>query len=97
MDSDFPEPLRHFLAQLDELRSASIPDMDRVGRLLTELAADEEYFGPLIAEMPSESPGGKWLAKPERGPRLVLLHRPCPRHGSQPLLAHPPGRQHVPL
>jgi hypothetical protein len=44
MDSDFPEPLRHFLAQLDELRSASIPDMDRVGRLLTELAADEEYF-----------------------------------------------------
>jgi len=41
--------------------------MDRVGRLLTELAADEEYFGPLIAEMPSESPGGKWLVKPERG------------------------------
>jgi hypothetical protein len=67
MDSDFSEPLRHFLAQLDELRSASIPDMDRVGRLLTELAADEEYFGPLIAEMPSESPGGKWLVKPERG------------------------------
>jgi hypothetical protein len=33
MDSDVPEPLRHFLAQLDELRSTSIPDMDRVGRL----------------------------------------------------------------
>jgi hypothetical protein len=76
MDSDFPEPLRHFLAQLDELRSGSIPDMVRVGRLLTELAADEEYFGPLIAGMPSESPGGKWLVKPERGPRLVLFHRP---------------------
>jgi predicted metal-dependent enzyme (double-stranded beta helix superfamily) len=76
MDSDFPEPLRHFLVQLDGLRSTSIPDMDRVGQLLTELAADEEYFGPLIAEMPSESPGGKWLAKPERGPRLVLFHRP---------------------
>jgi len=74
--STFPEPLRHFLVQLDELRSASIPDMDRVGRLLTELAADEEYFGPLIAEMPSDSPGGKWLVKPERGPRLVLFHRP---------------------
>ena len=50
--------------------------MDRVGRLLAELGADEEYFGPLIAEMPSESPGGKWLVKPERGPRLVLFHRP---------------------
>lgn len=50
--------------------------MDQVGRVLVELAADEEYLGPLIAEMPSESPGGKWLVKPERGPRLVLFHRP---------------------
>jgi hypothetical protein len=41
-----------------------------------ELAADEEYLGPLIAEMPSKSAGGKWLVKPERGPRVVLFHRP---------------------
>ncbi len=54
---DFPSPLRHFLAQLDELRSGDILDMDQVGRLLVELAADEEYLGPLIAEMPSESAG----------------------------------------
>ena len=64
----FPSPLRHFLAQLDELRSGDIPDMDHVGRLLVELAADEEFFGPLIAEMPSASAGGKWLVKPERVP-----------------------------
>jgi hypothetical protein len=38
----FPSPLRHFLAQLDQLRSAGILDMDQVGRLLVELAADEE-------------------------------------------------------
>ena len=50
--------------------------MDQVGRLLVELAADEEYLGPLIAEMPAESAGGKWLVKPDRGPRLVLFHRP---------------------
>ena len=50
--------------------------MDQVGQLLVELAADEEYLGPLIAEMPAESAGGKWLVKPERGPRLVLFHRP---------------------
>jgi predicted metal-dependent enzyme (double-stranded beta helix superfamily) len=72
----FPGPLRHFLAQLDELRSGDIPDMDQVGRLLVELAADEEYFGPLIAELPPETAGGKWLVQPERGPRLVLFHRP---------------------
>lgn len=72
----FPSPVRHFLAQLDELRSAGIPDMGKVGRLLVELAAEEDYLGPLIAEMPSEVSGGKWLVRPERGPRLVLFHRP---------------------
>ena len=64
------------MAQLDELRSADVLDMDAVGQLLTELAADEEYLGPLIAEIPAESAGGRWLLQPERGPRLVLFHRP---------------------
>ena len=72
----FPGPLRQFLAQLEELRSADSLDMDQVGQLLVGLAADEEYFGPLIAELPAESAGGKWLVQPERGPRLVLFHRP---------------------
>ena len=52
------------------------PRYGPVGRLLVELAADEEYLGPLIAEILLESPGGKWLFEPERGPRLVLFHRP---------------------
>jgi hypothetical protein len=51
-------------------------DMDRVGRLLVELAADEAFFGPLIAQIPPGSPGSRWLVRPERGPRLVLVHRP---------------------
>jgi predicted metal-dependent enzyme (double-stranded beta helix superfamily) len=72
----FPSPVRQFLAQLDELRSAEVLDMDKVGRLLVELAADEEYLGPLIAEIPSAASGGKWLVRPDRGPRLVLFHRP---------------------
>ena len=25
--------------------------------------------------MSSNSPGGKWLVKPDRGPRVVLFHR----------------------
>jgi hypothetical protein len=81
----FPHPLRRFLAQLNELRSGDVPDMAEVGRLLVELAAEEEYFAPLIAQMPAESPGVHWLATPERGPRLVLVHRP------EPVLAHPAG------
>jgi len=71
-----PGPLRHFAVRLDDLRSADVFDMDQVGRLLVELAADEEFFGPLVAQIPSSSPGNRWLIKPERGPRLVLVHRP---------------------
>jgi hypothetical protein len=71
-----PGPLRQFVAQLDELRSPDVLDMDKVGRLLAELAADEEFFAPLIAGIPSAAPGDRWLVRPERGPRLVLVHRP---------------------
>ena len=65
---DLPGPLRHFLTRLDEMRSRSTLDMDKVGQLLVELAADEEYLGPLIAEIPSESPGGRWLSSPNEVP-----------------------------
>jgi predicted metal-dependent enzyme (double-stranded beta helix superfamily) len=71
-----PGPLRHFLAQLGELSSGHVIDMDKVGRALLELAADEEYFAPLIAQIPAQQPGVHWLVQPERGPRLVLVHRP---------------------
>ena len=72
----YPAPLHLFLAQLDDLRSSGAPNMGEVGRLLVELAANEEYFAPLIAAMPTKSPGVNWLVRPERGPRLVLVHRP---------------------
>jgi hypothetical protein len=74
--SALPGPLRHFVDGLDELCAADVIDMDRVGRLLVELAADEAFFGPLIAQIPPGSPGSRWLVRPERGPRLVLVHRP---------------------
>lgn len=71
-----PGPLRHFVGRLDALRSADVVDMHQVGRVLVDLAADDEFFGPLIAQIPSGSPGNRWLMRPERGPRLVLVHRP---------------------
>lgn len=69
-------PLRHFENQLTEVRSADALDMDEVGRLLAELAVDEEFFAPLVANIPAATPGVRWLIQPERGPRLVLVHRP---------------------
>jgi predicted metal-dependent enzyme (double-stranded beta helix superfamily) len=71
-----PSPLATFMARLDELRPAGVPDLDAVGRLLADLAADDDFFGPLIAQMPTQSQGVRWLVKPDRGPRLVLVHRP---------------------
>ena len=74
--SGLPGPLRRFADRLDEVRSADIVPMDQVGQVLVELAADEGFFGPLIAQLPFGSPGSRWLIRPERGPRLVLVHRP---------------------
>jgi len=74
--SEYPSPLRHLLSQLAELRAEDSIDMSKVGHLLVQLAADEDYLGPLIKAMPSESSGGTWLIQPARGPRLVLFHRP---------------------
>lgn len=38
--------------------------MDQVGRLLVELATDEEFFAPLIAAMPADAPAVHWLCGP---------------------------------
>jgi len=61
---------------LGQLSSGDVIDMDKVGQALVELAADQEYFAPLIGQIPAEAPGVHWLVQPERGPRLVLVHRP---------------------
>jgi len=65
------------MAQLDELRSDGDVAMDKVGQVLAGLAADEEFFAPLIAQIPAELMAVHWLAQPDRGPRLVLVHRPA--------------------
>jgi hypothetical protein len=41
--SALPGPLRRFADRLDEVRSADVVDMGQVGRVLVELAADEEF------------------------------------------------------
>jgi hypothetical protein len=62
----WPGTLRRFLEQLDGLRTADPPDLEEVGRLLVDLAADQEFFDPLIAELPSAEPGDRWLIRPEQ-------------------------------
>ena len=61
-----PGPLREFATGVDEARSADAPDMDAIGRLLVRLAADDEFFRPLIADMAPASMDVHWLLQPER-------------------------------
>ena len=61
-----PGPLRYFSGRLDDLRSADVLDMNQVGRLLVELAADEELFDPLNAQQTTGSAGNRWLIRPAR-------------------------------
>jgi hypothetical protein len=58
------------MAQLNDVGAGDVPEMEKVGRLLVELAADGEFFGPLIAEMPADHAGGRWLVKPSRAHRV---------------------------
>jgi len=67
-------PLGNFLSQLDELRGADVLDLDAVGRLLAGLAADDDFFAPLIAQMPTQSQGTHWLVKPHVPPQDVHNH-----------------------
>jgi predicted metal-dependent enzyme (double-stranded beta helix superfamily) len=74
---DLPGPLRGFLTRLGDAIPDTGPDLGAVGRLLVELAAEEDFFGPLIADVPAGQTGGTWLIRPDRGPRLLLFHRPA--------------------
>jgi hypothetical protein len=79
-----PGPVRYLMTQLHELWPGGAPDMIEVGRLLMGLAADEEYFAPLIAQMPAGSPGLHWLARPERGRPPTIRWPPIPLPAAGP-------------
>ncbi|MFY9586384.1 MAG: hypothetical protein WAT66_02895 [Actinomycetota bacterium] len=65
-------PVKALLARIDELGS----DVPAIGHAIAELAQDEEYFAPLIAQLAPDDMGVIGLHMPERGPRLFLFHRP---------------------
>ena len=57
-----PGPLRRFSDRLKEVRSADVVNMDQVGRVLVELAADEEFFAPLFDRQEYDPERGTWQA-----------------------------------
>lgn len=72
-------PIRSFFERLEPLvpptpAPSTAPDMDRVARLLVELSRDTDYFAHHIAAAPEN--GSYPIHTPQRGPRLMLVHRP---------------------
>jgi predicted metal-dependent enzyme (double-stranded beta helix superfamily) len=67
-------PVRSFFERLAPLAAAPEPDMPEIAGLLKDLAQDQEYFGHHIDRVRDFS-GGKPIHMPERGPRLMIVHR----------------------
>ena len=66
-------PVRTFFEQLEPLAGDS-PDMPAIASLLTEFSRDRDYLQHHIDAM-GERSGARPLHMPERGPRLMLVHR----------------------
>ncbi len=67
-------PVRSFFERLEPLAAAPEPDMLEISGMLKELAGDQEYFAHHIDRVRDQS-GGKPIHMPERGPRLMVVHR----------------------
>jgi predicted metal-dependent enzyme (double-stranded beta helix superfamily) len=67
-------PIRTFFERLEPLAAAPSPDMPAIAAMLTGLAGDQEYFEHHIDRVRDQS-GAKSIHTPERGPRLMIVHR----------------------
>lgn len=67
-------PLRALLETVGAANVPGAPDLGAIGAAMVELARDLDYLLPRIAELGGSS-GFLRLHVPDRGPRLMLVHR----------------------
>jgi predicted metal-dependent enzyme (double-stranded beta helix superfamily) len=67
-------PVRALLERTASFTSPDDQDLLQIGAVLVELARDHDYLAPRITAM-GEHSGALPLHLPERGPRLILVHR----------------------
>lgn len=67
-------PLRALFEVVAEADRPGDPDMAAIGRAMVQLARDHDHLMPRIAEL-GDTTGILRLLVPERGPRLMLVHR----------------------
>ena len=68
------EPIRTFFDRAGAYLER--PDGDAIGRELAALANDGDYAAHLVSRLDEGTTGGLALHAPERGPRLLFVHRP---------------------
>lgn len=72
--STVDSPLRALFEVVAMADRPGDPDLGAIGRAMVELARDHDYLMPKVAEL-GDTTGILRLLVPERGPRLMLVHR----------------------
>jgi predicted metal-dependent enzyme (double-stranded beta helix superfamily) len=67
-------PVRALLDAIAEPAGRPVPDLDAIGAALLELTADTAYLDRWVRDLGNTS-GMVRIHAPERGPRLMLVHR----------------------
>lgn len=67
-------PVRSLFERIAGPAAATQPDLSSIGAALADLASDVDYLAPWVARLDDQG-GGLSIHAPERGPRLILVHR----------------------
>jgi predicted metal-dependent enzyme (double-stranded beta helix superfamily) len=67
-------PVRALFERIAGPAASAPPNLAAIGAALADLARDMDYLAPWIARLGAES-GALPIHAPERGPRLILVHR----------------------
>jgi len=67
-------PVRALFERIAGSASDVTPELSAIGAALVELAGDVDYLAPWVARLGDQS-GALPIHVPERGPRLMLVHR----------------------
>ena len=68
------EPVRAFFERIAGPAAAASPELATIGAALLDLATDVDYLAPWVARL-GDTSGVLRIHAPERGPRLMIVHR----------------------
>lgn len=74
-------PVRTLFERIAGPAAGAPPDLTAIGAALVDLAMDVEYLAPWITRLGDQG-GALPIHAPERGPRLILVHRPDGQMGA---------------